>query len=83
MSTLVKINVTIETRTKLGILVSDGRRKVWMPLSQVVEEIKEPTPPLGIVATTAIVVQDWVATEKGLQPCQQDDATMDFFGGAS
>lgn len=81
MSTTVKINVILMGRTDLAILVNDGRREAWVPLSQVVEEIEEPTPPLGIVATTAIVVQDWVATEKGLQPCKQDDATMDLFGG--
>ena len=81
MSTLVKINVKVVSRTDLAILVNDGRREAWVPLSQVEEEIEEPTPPMGIVATTAIVVQDWVATEKGLQPCQQDDATIDLFGG--
>ena len=79
--TTVKINVSVVSRTDLAILVNDGRREAWVPLSMVVEEIKEPTGPLAIVATTAIVVQDWVATEKGLQPCQQDDATMDLFGG--
>lgn len=77
----VRINVKVVNRTDLAILVNDGRREAWVPLSQIEEEIEEPTPPLGIVATTAIVVQDWVATEKGLQPSQQDDATMDLFGG--
>ena len=81
MSHKVKINVTVEARTKLGILVNDGRREAWVPLSQVVEEIQEPTPPLGTMATVAIVVHEWLATELGLQPCQQDDATMDLFGG--
>lgn len=81
MSTTVKINVILMGRTDLAILVNDGRREAWVPLSQVVEEIEEPTGPMNIMGTVAIVVQDWVATEKGLQPCQQDDATMDLFGG--
>ena len=81
--TTVKINVTLVSRTDLAILVNDGRREAWVPLSQVEEEIKEPSGPLGIISTTAIVVQDWVATEKGLQASQQDDATLDLFGGAA
>lgn len=81
--TTVKINVTLIGRTDLAILVNDGRREAWVPLSQVEEEIKEPAGPLNIVTTTVIVVQDWVATEKGLQPSQQDDSTMDLFGGAA
>lgn len=80
--TTVKINVTLIGRTDLAILVNDGRREAWVPLSQVEEEIMEPAGPLNIVTTTAIIVQDWVATEKGLQPSQQDDCTIDLFGGA-
>lgn len=83
MSTTVKINVILMGRTDLAILVNDGRREAWVPLSQVIEEIEEPTPPLGIVATTAIVVQDWVAQEKGLQASIEDDQTMDMFGEKS
>lgn len=40
MSNTVKINVTLVSRTDLAILVNDGRREVWVPLSQVVEEIE-------------------------------------------
>ncbi len=74
-----KINVTLMGRTDLAILVSDGKRQAWVPLSQVDEEIEEPAGPMGIITTTAIVVQDWVATEKGLQPSQQDDYTLNLF----
>jgi hypothetical protein len=83
MTTTVKIKVTVVHRTPLSILVNDGRREAWVPLSQVVEEIEEPTGPMNIMGTVAIVVQDWVAEEKGLQPSVEDDATMDLFGSAS
>ena len=79
----VKIKVTVISRTDLAILVNDGRREVWVPLSQVEEEIEEPTGPMNIMGTVAIVVQDWVAQEKGLQPSVEDDQTMDLFGEAS
>jgi len=81
MSNTVKIKVTVVNRTDLAILVNDGRREAWVPLSQVVEEIDEPTGPMNIVGTVAIVVQDWVAEEKGLQPSVEDDQTMDLFEG--
>jgi hypothetical protein len=83
MTTTVKIKVTVVHRTPLSILVNDGRREAWVPLSQVVEEIEEPTGSMNIMGTVAIVVQDWVAEEKGLQPSVEDDATMDLFGSAS
>lgn len=83
MSNTVKIKVTVVSRTDLAILVNDGRREVWVPLSQVEEEIEEPTGPMNIMGTVAIVVQDWVAQEKGLQPSVEDDQTMDMFGEAS
>ncbi len=83
MSNTVKIKVKVVSRTDLAVLVNDGRREAWVPLSQVVEEIEEPTGPMNIVGTVAIVVQDWVAEEKGLQPSAEDDATLDLFGGAA
>lgn len=78
MST-VKINITLVSRTDLAILVNDGQREVWVPLSQIVEEIEEPKGNFGLVTTTAIVVPDWVAREKGLQQLNQDDDTPDMF----
>lgn len=78
----VKINVTLHARTDLAILVSDGQRQAWVPLSQIEEEIEEPTGQMGLVTTTAIIVPDWVAREKGLQQRGQDDDTLDMFGGA-
>jgi hypothetical protein len=79
----VKIKVALVSRTDLAILVNDGRREVWVPLGLVVEEIEEPTGPMNIVSTTAIVVPHWVAEQKGLQPSVEDDQTMDLFGEAS
>ncbi len=67
-------------RTPLAILVSNGQREVWVPLSQIIEEITEPAGPMGLPTTTAIVVPDWVASEKGLQPASQDAHTPDLFG---
>ncbi len=67
-------------RTPLAILVSNGQREVWVPLSQIIEEITEPAGPMGLPTTTAIVVPDWVASEKGLQPAAQDAHTPDLFG---
>lgn len=77
----VKIKVTLLGRTPLAIYINDGRRDVWLPLSQVEEEIKEPGA-MGIPTTTTIVVKDWVAKEKGLLQLQEDDCTMDMFGGS-
>lgn len=79
----VKINVILMGRTDLAILVNDGQRDAWVPLSQIEEEIQEPVGPLGLVTTTAIVVSDWVAREKGLQQVTQDVDTLDLFRGAA
>ena len=79
----VKIAVTLLGRTDLAILVSDGHREAWVPLSQIEEEIEEPTGNFGLVTTTAIVVPDWVAREKGLQQLNQDEDTLDLFGDGS
>lgn len=79
MST-IKINVKVVERTALALLVSDGRKDVWVPLSQIEEVIEEP----GLFGpeVTAIMVPDWLAADKGLQ-AGQDDATLDLFGGAA
>lgn len=79
----IKINVTLISRTDLAILVSDGQRQAWVPLTQIEEEIQEPTGHMNLVTTTAIVVPDWVAREKGLQQVNQDVDTLDLFGGAA
>ena len=78
MST-IKINVKVVERTDLALLVSDGRKEAWVPLSQIEEVIEEP----GVFGpvVTAIVVPEWLATDKGLQQLQDDD-TLDMFGGA-
>ena len=78
MST-IKINVKVVERTAQALLVSDGRKEVWVPLSQIEEVIEEP----GLFGSeiTGILVPDWLAADKGLQQ-HQDDATLDMFGGA-
>jgi len=79
--TTVKIPITLIARTDAALLVDDGQREVWVPLSQIEDEIEEPTGHLGLVTTTAIIVPEWVAREKGFQPSNQDTATLDLFGG--
>ena len=75
----IKINVKVVERTDLALLVSDGRKEAWVPLSQI-EVIEEPG--LFGIEVTAIVVPEWLSIDKGLQP-RQDDATLDLFGGAT
>lgn len=77
--TTIKINVKVIERTAMALLVSDGRKEVWLPLSQIAEVIEEP----GLFGpeVTAIVLPDWLAADKGLQQLQDDD-TPDLFGGA-
>lgn len=79
----VKIHVTVVQRTDLALLVNDGCKDAWVPHSQIEEVIEEPTGPLRLVDITAIVIPDWLAKDKGLQPQQQDEDTLDLFGGAS
>lgn len=76
----VKINVKVVERTDLALLVSDGRKEAWLPLSQIGEVIEEPG--LFGIEVAAIVVPTWLATDKGLQVVNQDDNTLDLFGGA-
>lgn len=80
--TSVRIDVCLVARTDLAILVTNGPREVWVPLSQIEEEIEEPTGAFGLVTTTAIIVPDWVAREKGLQLADPDEDTLDLFGDA-
>lgn len=77
----VKINVKVVERTSLALLVSDGHKEVWVPLSQIEEVIEEP----GLFGpeVTAIVVPTWLATDKGLQQDNQDEDTLDLFGDAA
>ena len=82
MST-VKIKVSELGRSDLALLVTDGQRDAWVPFSQIEEIEEEPTGQMGLMAVTAIVIPDWLAREKGLEPLQQDDDTMDLFGDAS
>lgn len=80
--TSVRIDVGLVASTDLAILVTNGPREVWVPLSQIEEEIEEPTGAFGIVTTTAIIVPHWVAREKGLQLADPDEDTLDLFGDA-
>lgn len=80
MST-TKINVKVVERTDLALLVSDGRKEAWVPLSQIGEVIEESG--LFGPVITAIIVPDWLAVDKGLQPVNQDEDTVDMFGGVA
>ncbi len=77
----VTIPVRVIRRTNLALLVDDGKTETWVPHSVIVQEIRE----RGQIdqETTAIVLQDWVAKDKGLVASQVDDATADLFGGAT
>lgn len=79
--TTVKINVKVRNRTDLALLVFDGQREAWVPHSQIQEVIEEQ----GLFGpeVTAIVIPDWIATDKGLANNDQDDATLNLFGEAS
>ncbi len=76
----IKINVKVVERTGLAMLVTDGHKEAWVPLSQIEEVIEEP----GLFGTevTAIVVPEWLAADKGLRQHQADDDTLSLFGGA-
>lgn len=81
--TTLKIKVTSTAQTDLALLVDDGKKEVWVPRSQIVEIIEEPTGPMNMMGVVAIVVPEWVAIEKGLQCTGEDEHTFDMFGGAS
>lgn len=81
MST-VTINVKVVERTDLALLVSDGRKEAWVPLSQIEDTIEEEDGMFG-VNITAIIIPEWLATDKGLQQGNQDENTLDMFGGES
>lgn len=82
MADQVKIPCSVVTRTPHALLIHTSERQVWVPLSQIDEEIQEPTGGMGLMHTTAIVVPTWVAKEKGLEAEKQDTSTLDLFGGA-
>lgn len=78
----VEIPCSVEARTEQALLINHGARQVWVPLSQIVQQIEEPTGPMRTPATTAIVVPTWVAQEKGLEAAPRDTNTPDLFGSA-
>lgn len=79
MST-IKIPVKLEKRTDRALLVFDGCKSAWIPLSQIEEVIEEPG--LFGMEVTAIVIPTWLATDNGLQP-ERGDETPDLFGDES
>lgn len=78
----VTINVKVVERTDLALLVSDGRKEAWVPLSQIEDTVEEDDGMLG-VNITAITIPTWLAADKGLQQGDQDEDTLDLFGGAT
>ena len=77
----IKINVKVVERTALALLVSDGHKDAWVPLSQI-EEVHEVDDGMLGVAVTAITIPVWLAEDKGLKQHQTDTDTLDMFGGA-
>ena len=75
----VKIACSVEARTEQALLIKHGERYMWIPLSQIEQEIQEPTGPMHIMATTFIIVPIWLAKEKGLKATQEDTKTLDLF----
>ena len=78
----IKINIKVVERTPLALLVSDGHKDAWVPLSQIEEVFEEDDGMLG-TNITAIVIPVWLAETKGLKQHQQDVDTFDLFGGAA
>ena len=79
---MIRINVTVVERTDLAMLVTDGHKEAWLPLSQIEEVIEEPGS-FGLMQVTAIVVPEWLAADKGLRQHQVDDDTLSLFGSAA
>ena len=79
--TNITIHVKVVERTDLALLVCDGRKEAWVPLSQIEDTLEEEDGMFG-VNITAIVIPEWLATDKGLVPVHQDVDTLDLFGGA-
>ncbi|PWE26688.1 hypothetical protein C4N9_20725 [Pararhodobacter marinus] len=61
-SNLTEIDVEVTHRTEKAVLVHTGdkEKSVWLPLSQV--ELHD----TGIPGIEAVVLPEWLATEKGL-----------------
>lgn len=79
MTSEIEINVQVIDRTPLALLVTDGHKEAWVPLSQILDTVEE-TDGLLAVSITAIVIPRWLADAKGLRQHQLDDDTMDMFG---
>jgi len=75
----IKINVKVIDRTPLALLVTDGHKEAWVPLSQILDTVEE-SDGLLAVSITAITIPRWLADAKGLRRHQLDDDTMDIFG---
>jgi hypothetical protein len=57
-SDLVDIEVVIKIETAKAVLVNDGKRDVWLPLSQVEMERDN--------EKTFVTMPEWLAIDKGL-----------------
>jgi hypothetical protein len=58
MPRLIDMELEVRHVTERGVLVSDGEKEVWLPLSQV--EINKET------ETTVVTMPEWLAIEKEL-----------------
>jgi len=57
---LIEIDVEVVAETPKAMLITDGKKEVWIPRSQ----IKDYSEESGKV--TSIFLTEWMATEKGL-----------------
>lgn len=57
---LVEIDVEVIAETGKAMLVNDGEKQVWIPISQIKDQCEEN----GKI--TSIFITEWLATEKGL-----------------
>lgn len=62
MSGQVEIAIDIKAMTEKAILIYDGDREVWIPLSQVTDYTDE----IEVGASITIFISEWLANEKGL-----------------
>lgn len=67
MSKTSTIEIAVEVRVvrALAIQVFDGKRTVWLPISQIEDWTGGPDAAPG-VGTTTVFIPEWLALEKGL-----------------
>ena len=59
---MIDVTVTFKHITDRAVLVNDGDKDVWLPLSQIDYSFLDPEPG----DTLELLVPEWLAKEKGL-----------------